>query len=128
MTTRKMKTINDFWRTIARHPGTLARIRRDLKEVVVSSRLHPLTRDMTAIAVSATSGCCGNAHRGSAGMQGMANVMSGESMGMVGTLYTTNKLVQGWYKVEGRASVSMAIAFQIKFLDCLIGRPLLATY
>ena len=57
MSTRKTDSVNNFWKTIAVHPPTLARTWRDLKEVMAPGRLDPLTKEMIAIAVSATNGC-----------------------------------------------------------------------
>lgn len=99
--TRKTDTINNFWKTIAVHPPTLRRIWRDLKEVMAPGRLDPLTKEMIAIAVSATNGCsyCVNSHTASAQKLGLDTETLGELMAVVGMFNTTNKLVEG-YQVE----------------------------
>jgi len=101
MATRNTDSINNFWKTIAVHPPTLARVWRDLKEVMAPGALDPLTKEMIAIAVSATNGCayCVNSHTAAAKNQGMTNDMLGELMAVVGMFNTTNKLVEG-YQVD----------------------------
>lgn len=100
-TTRKTEYINNFWKALANHPPTLARVWRDLKEVMAPGRLDPLTKEMIAIAVSATTGCayCINSHTAAAKKLGMDNEMLGELMAVVGMFNTTNKLAEG-YQVE----------------------------
>ncbi|GAB4414111.1 MAG: carboxymuconolactone decarboxylase family protein [Anaerolineae bacterium] len=99
--TRKTEYINNFWRVLANHPPTLARVWRDLKEVMAPGRLDPLTKEMIAIAVSATTGCayCINSHTAAAKKLGMDNEMLGELMAVVAMFNTTNKLAEG-YQVE----------------------------
>jgi AhpD family alkylhydroperoxidase len=99
--TRNTDYINSFWKTIATHPPTLARIWRDLKEVMAPGRLDPLTKEMIAIAVSATTGCayCINSHTSAAKKLGMDNEMLGELLAVVGMFNTTNKLAEA-YQVE----------------------------
>lgn len=99
--TRQTEYINNFWRALANHPPTLARVWRDLKEVMAPGRLDPLTKEMIAIAVSATTGCayCINSHTAAAKKLGMDNEMLGELMAVIGMFNTTNKLAEG-YQVE----------------------------
>ncbi|MBE7470535.1 MAG: carboxymuconolactone decarboxylase family protein [Anaerolineales bacterium] len=99
--TRKTDYINNFWKALANHPPTLARVWRDLKEVMAPGRLDPLTKEMIAIAVSATTGCayCINSHTAAAKKLGMDNEMLGELMAVVAMFNTTNKLAEG-YQVE----------------------------
>lgn len=96
--TRGVPRVTAFWKTLASHPPTLARVWRDLKEVMAPGRLDPLTKEMIAIAVSATNGCsyCVNSHTASAMAQGMDTEMLGELMAVVGMFNTTNKLVEGY--------------------------------
>ena len=98
---RGVPRVNNFWKTLATHPPTLARVWRDLKEVMAPGRLDPLTKEMLAIAVSATNGCsyCVNSHTAAAMQLGMDTEMLGELMAVVGMFNTTNKLVEG-YQVE----------------------------
>jgi len=98
MATKGIDFIPDFWKTIATHPPTLARTWRNIKEVMAPGRLDPLTKEMIAIAVSATNGCsyCVNSHTAAAMKQGMDYEMLGELMAVVGMFNTTNKLVEGY--------------------------------
>ena len=99
--TRNTQVITNFWKTLASHPPTLARVWSDLKAVMAPGRLDPLTKEMIAIAVSATNGCsyCVNSHTASAMKLGMDTEMLGELLAVVGMFNTTNKLVEG-YQVE----------------------------
>ncbi len=101
MQARQSDSVNNFWKAIANHPPTLKRVWRDLKEVMAPGRLDPLTKEMIAIAVSATNGCryCVYSHTASAKKLGMDNEMLGELMAVVGMFNTTNKLVEG-YQIE----------------------------
>ena len=101
MATRNTDTINNFWKTIAVHPPTLARTWRDLKEVMAPGALDPMIKEMIAVAVSATNGCayCVNSHTAAAMQKGMTKEMLGELMAVVGMFNTTNRLVEG-YQVD----------------------------
>lgn len=99
--TRSVERVPDFWKTLATHPPTLARVWRDMKEVMAPGRLDPLTKEMIAVAVSATNGCsyCVNSHTAAAMKLGMDTETLGELMAVVGMFNTTNKLVEG-YQIE----------------------------
>ena len=100
-TTRNIDFIPNFWKTIAHHPPTLDRVWSDLKSIMAPGRLDTLTKEMIALAVSATNGCtyCINSHIAAAIKLGMDNEMLGELMSVVGMFNTTNKLADG-YQVE----------------------------
>ncbi len=99
--TRKIDRIPNFWKTLATHPPTLARVWRDLKEVMAPGRLDVLTKEMVAIAVSATNGCayCVNSHTTAAMKLGMDKEMLGELMAVVAMFNTTNRLAEGYQVV-----------------------------
>lgn len=99
--TRNIDFIPNFWKTIAHHPPTLDRVWSDLKSIMAPGRLDTLTKEMIALAVSATNGCtyCINSHTAVAIKLGMDNEMLGELMSVVGMFNTTNKLADG-YQVE----------------------------
>ena len=61
----------------------------------------PLTKEMIALAVSATNGCtyCIRSHTAAARKLGMDDAMLGELMAVVGTFNQTNRLADG-YQVE----------------------------
>lgn len=98
MATRKIDRVPDFWRTVANHPPTLARLWEELKAVMAPGRLDPLTKEMIAIAVSATNSCayCVNSHTAAAMKLGMDREMLGELMAVVGLFNKTNKLADGY--------------------------------
>ena len=64
-------------------------------------RLDGLTKEMIALAVSATNGCtyCIRSHTAAARKLGMDDEMLGELMAVVGTFNQTNRLADG-YQVE----------------------------
>ena len=99
--TRNIDFIPNFWKTIAHHPPTLDRVWSDLKSIMAPGRLDTLTKEMIAVAVSATNSCtyCINSHTAAAMKLGMDNEMLGELMSVVGMFNTTNKLADG-YQVE----------------------------
>jgi AhpD family alkylhydroperoxidase len=64
-------------------------------------RLDPLTKEMIAIAVSATNGCeyCIRSHTAAARKLGMDDETQGELMAVVGMFNQTNKIIFG-YQVD----------------------------
>lgn len=101
MATRKVDTINNFWKAIAKHPATLRRTWESIKEVMVPGALDPLTKELIYLAVSATNQCqyCMASHTASARNKGMTDEMLGELMAVVGLANQTNALAAG-YRVE----------------------------
>ena len=101
MATRKTDTVNNFWKTIAKHPATLRRIWESIKEVMAPGALDPLTKELIYLAVSATNQCqyCMASHTASARSKGMTDEMLGELMAVVGLANQTNALAAG-YQVE----------------------------
>lgn len=93
--------VPNFWKTLASHPPQLERIWTTLKAVMVPGRLDPLTKEMIAVAVSATNGCtyCVNSHTLAARKLGMDDEMLGELLAVVGLFNQTNRLADG-YQVE----------------------------
>jgi len=101
MASRGIDAVPNFWRTIAHHPPLLRRTWQTLKEVMAPGALDPLTKEMIAIAVSATNGCeyCIRSHTAAARKQGLSEEMLGELMSVVGMFNETNRLAEG-YQVE----------------------------
>jgi AhpD family alkylhydroperoxidase len=101
MATRKIDSVNNFWKALARHPPTLRRTWETLKAVMAPGALDPLTKEMVYLAVSATNGCdyCIASHTVSARRQGMTDDMLGELMAVVGMANETNRLADG-YQIE----------------------------
>ena len=56
MTTRGTDWINNFWKALANHPPTLRRTWESVKEVMAPGVLHPLTKELLYLAVSASNG------------------------------------------------------------------------
>lgn len=105
MRTRGIDAVPNFWRTIASHPPLLRRTWQTLKEIMAPGALDPLTKELIAVAVSATNGCeyCVRSHTAAARKQGMSEEMLGELMSVVGMFNETNRLVEG-YQVEPDAA------------------------
>lgn len=101
METRGIDFVPNVWKTFASHPPTLERVWRELREVMAPGRLDPLTKEMIAIAVSATNGCeyCVWSHTAAARKLGLDDEMLGELMAVAGMFNQTNKLAQG-YQIE----------------------------
>lgn len=99
--TRKVERINSFWRALATNPDHLESVWRHLKSVMKPGKVDLLTKEMIAIAVSATNGCsyCVNSHIAAAQKLGLDAEALGEVMSVVGLFNMTNKLVEG-YQVE----------------------------
>lgn len=101
MKTRGIDFVPNFWRTIAHDAALLRRTWETLKEIMAPGALDPITKEMIAVAVSATNGCeyCIRSHTASARKLGMSDAMLGELMSVVGMFNETNRLVFG-YQVE----------------------------
>ncbi len=55
--TRKVDHISDFWRALAAHPDNLEMVWGRLKAIMRPGKLDLLTKEIIALAVSATNGC-----------------------------------------------------------------------
>jgi AhpD family alkylhydroperoxidase len=101
MTVKSITFVPNFWKTLATHPPLLARVWHSLDETMRPGALDALTKEMVALAVSATNGCtyCIRSHTAAARKLGMNDRMLGELMAVVGTFNQTNRLADG-YQVE----------------------------
>jgi AhpD family alkylhydroperoxidase len=101
MAVKGIDFIPNFWKTLASHPPLLAEVWRSLNRAMQPGRLDGLTKEMIALAVSATNGCtyCIRSHTAAARKLGMDDAMLGELMAVVGTFNQTNRLADG-YQVE----------------------------
>jgi AhpD family alkylhydroperoxidase len=105
--TKNIDFVPAFWRTIATNPVQLELVWTSLKTLMHpeavgrSSRLDPKSREIIALAVSATNGCsyCINSHTAALRKQGMDEETLGEVMAIVGLFNMTNSLANG-YQVE----------------------------
>ena len=98
MESRGIDFVPNFWRTIAHHPPTLKSVWSHLKAVMAPGTIDALTKEMIAIAVSATNGCeyCINSHIAGARKLGMSDAQFGELMAVVGMANETNRLANGY--------------------------------
>jgi AhpD family alkylhydroperoxidase len=95
MATRKTDWINNFWKVLAHDPRTLKRIWTNIKEVMGSGALDPLTKELLYVAVSASNGCryCIASHGAAARNKGMTEAQYSELLEIVGLANETNRLV-----------------------------------
>jgi uncharacterized peroxidase-related enzyme len=105
--TKHIDFVPAFWRALATNPAHLEMVWSRLKEVMHpeslgrASRLDPLTREIIALAVSATNGCayCINSHTAAVRKLGLDAEGLGDVMAIVGLFNSTNALADG-YQVE----------------------------
>jgi AhpD family alkylhydroperoxidase len=105
--TKNIDFVPALWRTIATNPTQLELVWTSLKTLMHpeavgrSARLNPQTREIIALAVSATNGCpyCVNSHTAALCKLGMDQETLGEVIAIVGLFNMTNSLANG-YQVE----------------------------
>jgi AhpD family alkylhydroperoxidase len=105
--TKKIDFVPRFWRVIATNPSQLEAVWNILKSLMHpeavgrSSPLDATTREIIALAVSATNSCtyCINSHTAALAKLGMSAETQGEVMAIVGLFNMTNALANG-YQVE----------------------------
>lgn len=105
--TKNIDFVPNFWRTLATNPTLLELIWNELKTLMHpealghESKLDPTTREIIALAVSATNGCdyCINSHTTALRKLGMDVETLGEVMAIVGLFNQTNSLSDG-YQIE----------------------------
>ena len=105
--TKNIDFVPRFWRVIATNPAQLELVWTSLKSLMQPEaagrepRLDPTTREIIALAVSATNGCpyCINSHTAALRKLGMDTETLGEVMAIVGLFNMTNALANG-YPVE----------------------------
>ena len=105
--TKNIDFVPAFWRTIATNPTQLEIVWSSLKTLMHPeavgrvARLDAKTREIIALAVSATNGCpyCINSHTAALRKLGIDEETLGEVMAIVGLFNMTNCLANG-YQVE----------------------------
>lgn len=105
--TKNIDFIPNFWRTLATNPVLLELVWNHLKTTMHpealgrTSGLDATTREIIALAVSASNGCsyCVNSHTAALRKLGMGEETLGEVMAIVGLFNMTNCLADG-YQVE----------------------------
>jgi uncharacterized peroxidase-related enzyme len=106
-TTKGINFVPNLWRVLATNPDHLELVWTRLKAVMHpeacgrASKLEPLTREMIALAVSATNGCayCVNSHTAAVRKLGLDVEGLGEVMAVVGLFNSTNALADA-YQIE----------------------------
>jgi AhpD family alkylhydroperoxidase len=95
---RNIKTIPNFWRSIAADPDTLERTWNSLKQVMQSGSLEPVMKEMIYIAVSMSNSCqyCIKSHILAAKKKGMSDKMLKELIAIVAMANETNRLVESY--------------------------------
>jgi uncharacterized peroxidase-related enzyme len=105
--TKKLDFVPNFWRVLATNPDHLELIWTRLKAIMhpeatgKASKLDPLTREIIALAVSATNGCpyCVQSHTAAVRKLGLDVEGLGEVMAVVGLFNSTNAIAHG-YQIE----------------------------
>jgi AhpD family alkylhydroperoxidase len=105
--TKSIDFVPAFWRTIATNPVQLELVWTNLKTLMHPeavgrvAQLDSQTREIIALAVSATNGCpyCVNSHSAALRKLGMNQEALGEVMAIVGLFNMTNALANG-YQVQ----------------------------
>ncbi|HEX4327476.1 MAG TPA: carboxymuconolactone decarboxylase family protein [Burkholderiales bacterium] len=108
MATRKVATVNNFWKVLAHDPATLKRTWEEVKGVMAAGALDALTKEMIYVAVSATNGCeyCTYSHTASARKQGMSDAMLAEVLAVTALANKTNRLANGYRVPVDQAFIS----------------------
>lgn len=102
--TKGIDSIPRFWGVLATNPLHLDLIWTRLKALMHpeaegrTSRLDPLTREIIALAVSATNGCayCVNSHTAAVRKLGLDVEALGEVLAVVGLFNATNSIADGY--------------------------------
>jgi AhpD family alkylhydroperoxidase len=105
--TKEIDFVPNFWRVLASNPDHLELIWTRLKALMHpeaagrTSRLDPLTREIIALAVSATNGCayCINSHTAAVRKLGLDVEALGEVLAIVALFNSTNTIADG-YQIE----------------------------
>src|SRR5215211_7236019 len=101
MATRRVPSVNNFWKMLAHDPPQLARVWSQVKAVMGPDAIDPLVKEMIYVAVSVTNNCeyCIHSHTASARSKGMTAAMFHELMAVVPLANQTNRLANG-YRID----------------------------
>ncbi len=99
--TKQIDFVPNFWKALASHPPLLEQTWLRLKAAMAPGKLDVLTKEMIALAVSATNGCeyCIQSHTAAVRKLGLDDEGLGELMAVVATFNATNALAEG-YRVQ----------------------------
>jgi len=101
MATRKVASVNNFWKVLAHDPANLARVWQQVKSIMGDGALDPLVKEMLYIAVSVTNNCeyCIHSHTAAARGKGMTPAMYHELLAVVALANETNRFANG-YRID----------------------------
>ena len=101
MATRRVPSVNNFWKVLAHDPANLARVWAQVKSVMADGALDPLVKEMLYIAVSVTNNCeyCIHSHTAAARGKGMTPAMYHELLAVVALANETNRFANG-YRID----------------------------
>jgi AhpD family alkylhydroperoxidase len=99
--TKKIDRVPNIWRALASHPEHLELCWTRLKAIMRPGKVDLLTKEIIALAVSATNNCryCINSHTAATQKLGLDNEGLGEVLAVVGLYNQMNKLADA-YQVE----------------------------
>jgi uncharacterized peroxidase-related enzyme len=99
--TRQIDFVPNFWKTLANYPPLLEQTWTRLKAVMAPGKLDALTKEMIALAVSATNGCsyCVQSHTAAVQKLELDREGLGELMAVVALFNSTNALAEA-YQIE----------------------------
>ena len=93
--TKKIDLVPHIWRALATHPEHLELCWTRLKAIMQPGKVDLLTKEIIALAVSATNGCryCINSHTAAVQKLGLDSEQYGEVLAVIGLFNQMNKLV-----------------------------------
>ena len=96
--TKKIDRVPDLWRALANHPEHLELCWSRLKAIMRPGMVDLLTKEIIALAVSATNGCryCVNSHTAAVQKLGLTAEGLGEVLAVVGLFNQMNTLADGF--------------------------------
>jgi AhpD family alkylhydroperoxidase len=99
--TKKIDRVPNIWRALASHPEHLELCWTRLKAIMQPGKVDLLTKEIIALAVSATNNCnyCINSHTAAVQRLGLDNEGLGEVLAVVGLFNQMNSLANA-YQVE----------------------------
>ncbi len=99
--TKKIDRVPNIWRALATHPEHLELCWSRLKAIMRPGKVDALTKEIIALAVSATNGCnyCINSHTAAVQKLGLDEEALGEVLAVVGLFNAMNKLADA-YQIE----------------------------
>jgi AhpD family alkylhydroperoxidase len=99
--TKKIDRIPNIWRALASHPQHLELCWTRLKAIMAAGKVDALTKEIVALAVSATNGCdyCINSHSAAVQKLGLTSEQYGEILAVIGLYNQMNKLADA-FRIE----------------------------